>query len=113
MYVCDKILLYTTPIGVTALKKHYHNLLMTLPEDHMITVGRFCDFNMYKIPDEVLDQIVSSTNSQWSNELILNVIISATNNDYQLLGLSFLIERLATGAVLSCDCHNIEAFRNG
>jgi len=85
---------------------------MTLPEDHMITVGQFCDFDMYKIHDEVFDQIVSSTNSHWSNELILNVIISATDNDYQLLKLSFFIERLATGDVLS-DCHNIEAFRNG
>jgi len=111
LYVIQ-FLLYTTPVGVTALKKHYHNLLMTLPVDHTITVGRFCDFNMYKIRDEVFDQIVSSTNSQWSNKKILNLIISVTNNDYQLLGLSFLIERLATGDVLS-DCHNMEEFRNG
>ena len=87
---------------------------MTLPEDHMITLGRFYDFNMYKIHnEEIFGQITSSKNSQWANNILLNLIITVTKNDYRLLGLSFLIERLATGDVLSCDCHNIEAFRNG
>ena len=84
---------------------------MSLPEDHMITLQRF--YEMFKIRDEVVDQIVSSINSQWSNKKIFNLLISFTKNDNQLLGLSFLIERLTTGDLLISDCPNIESFRNG
>ena len=99
--------------GVATLKKHYNNLLMSLPEDHMITLRRMYDINIYEPRDEVVNQMVSSTDSQWSNKNILNSFISVTQNDNQLLGLSFLIEILATGDVLICDCPNIESFRNG
>ena len=86
---------------------------MNLPEDHMIILQRFYAINMFGIRDEVVDQIVSSTNSQWSNKKMFNSLISITKNDNQLLGLSFLIERLTTGGVLISDCPNIESFRNG
>ena len=99
--------------GVATLMKHYNNLWMSLPEDHMITLGRFFDIEMYKICDEVINQIVSSTNPQWSNKKILDLLISVTKNDYQLLGLSFLIETLATGDIIICDCPNIASFRGG
>ena len=68
---------------------------------------------MFGIHEDVVDQIVSSTDSQWSNKIIYNQLISFTKSDNQLLGLSFLIERLATGGVLVSDCPNIESFRNG
>ena len=100
------------PTGVAILTKHYNNLWMGLPEDHMITVERF--FDMYEICDDgVVDKLVSSTNSEWSNRMILNKLISQVQNDYQLLGFSFLIERLATGAILVSDCPNIASFRIG
>ena len=86
---------------------------MSLPENHLITLERFCDINLYGMYDEVVDQIVSSTNSQWSNKKILDILISLIDNDNQLLGLSFLIERLANGDVLISSCPNIELFRNG
>ena len=86
---------------------------MCLPEDHMITLQRFYEIDMYKVPDEVVDEIVLSTNSQWSNKKIFDGLISVTKNDYQLLGFSFLIERLATRNVLISDCPVIESFRNG
>ena len=99
--------------GTEILKKHYNNLWVSLPEDHMITLGRFYEINICKLSDEAVNQIVSSTNSQWSNCIILNGLILVTKNDNQLLGLSYLIERLATGGVLVSDCPNIESFRNG
>ena len=86
---------------------------MSLPEDHMITLKRFYDINMYKIQDEFVDQTISSTNPQWENKKIFNALISLTDNDHQLLGLSFLIERLATGDVSITDRPNIESFRKG
>ena len=79
----------------------------------MITLGRFYDIGIFKLHDEFVNQVVSSTDSQWSNKKIFNVLISVIENDNQLLGLSFLIERLATGDLLMCDCPNIESFRNG
>ena len=99
--------------GVATLKKHYNNLWKGLPEDHMITLGRFCDIKMYGIYDDVVDQIISSANSQWANMQIFNILISLIKNDFQLLGLSFLIERLTTGGLLISECPNIESFRNG
>ena len=102
------MLSFTILTGVATLKKHYNHLWMTLPEDHMITLER-----LRKIYDKLADDIVSYTNSQWSNNLIFDVLISLTKNDNQLLGLSFLIERVATGGVLVSDCPNIESFRKG
>ena len=86
---------------------------MSLPEDHMVTLERFYDFKMYGIPNEVVNKIVSSTNSHWSNKKIFDLLISATKTDCRLLGFSFLVERLATGGVLLSDCPHIQTFRNG
>ena len=103
----------TILIGVAALKMHYNNLLMSLPEDHLITLQRFCDIGIYELRDEAVNLIVSSTDSQWSNNIMFNSLISITKNDNQLLGLSFLIERLVTGEALISDSPKIESFRNG
>ena len=111
IYIATYIIIIST--GVATLKKHYNNLWMSLPEDHMITLERLHKMEMYTISDNVIDQIMSSTNSQWSNKKLLNLIISITKNDYQLLGLSFILERLEAGDVLMTDCPHIESFRNG
>ena len=79
----------------------------------MTTLGRFYDINMFKLSDEATGEILSSTNSEWANKIIFDLMIVITKNDSQLLGLSYLIERLATGGVLISDCPNIESFRNG
>ena len=92
------------------MEKHYDNLLMSLP-DHVITLERLHDMNMYEIQD--FDQILSSAEPHWLNKEIFNGLISLTANDYQLLELSFLIERLSSGDILISDCPNIESFRNG
>ena len=84
---------------------------MSLPEDHMITLQRCIE--TFRMRDEVVNQIISSTNSQCSNRKVLNRLISGTKNDNQLLGLSILIERLATGDILISDCPTIDSFRNG
>ena len=97
-------------IGIAILEKHYNNLLMSLP-DHVITLERLHDINMYEI--QYFDQIISSVKPCWSNKEIFNALISLTANDYQLLGLSFLIERLSTGDILISDCPNIQSYRNG
>ena len=86
---------------------------MSLPEDHMITLQRFYDIGIFELHDEVVAQIISSTDSQWSNKKIFNALISITKNDNHLLGLSFLIEKLVNGDVFLSDCPNIESFRNG
>ena len=82
---------------------------MSLSEDYMVTFQRFCTV----MNDKVVDQIVSMK-LQLSNQTMLDFLITTARNDYQLLGLSFLIERLATGdQALVNDCPNIESFRNG
>ena len=91
---------------------------MSLPENHMITLKRLLDIGKYKIPDEFVDQMRSSTNSRSSNKEILDRLICNTANDYQLLGLSFAIERLAIGEdkyplYEASDYPNIKLFRKG
>ena len=81
---------------------------MSLPENHMTTKERLKQIFKNKVIDEFL-----SSNYKCSNKIILNFLICITKNDNQLLGLSFLIERLATGGLLISDCPNIESFRNG
>ena len=76
---------------------------MSLPEDHLITLQRLSD-SIFKLKDTFVDQIISSENSQWPNQIMFNLLISSTKNDNQLLGLSYLIERLATGGLLISDC---------
>lgn len=82
---------------------------MILPEDHMLTLGQLYDI----LNIEVSDEIISSTDSQSSNKKIINLLISRIGNDNQLLALSCIIERLATGDVLISECPKIESFRNG
>ena len=82
---------------------------MSLPEDHMITMERLKQVFV----NEIIDLFVLSTNYQLSNKKIFNFLIDLTKSDNQLLGLSFLIERFATGGLLISDCPNIESFRNG
>ena len=86
---------------------------MNLPEDHLITLQRLSDNNIFELKDTFVDQIISSENSQWPNQIMFNLLISSTENDNQLLGLSYLIERLATGGLLISDCPIIESFRKG
>ena len=107
--MCIHLLLQSMLTGITTLKKHYNNLWMSLPEDHMITLRRLSD--IYKMHNVKSDNIFA--NCDLSNQEILNKLISDTKNDIQLLGLSFLIERLAFGDVLISDCPHIESFRNG
>ena len=104
--------------GVATLRKHYDNLWVTLPENHLITLERLLDIGKYKIPDEFVIQMKSSTNSWTSNKEILDRLIFNTANDYQLLGLSFVIERLAIGddaypLYETSDYPHIEPFRKG
>ena len=112
MVICAFINLCITT-GIATLKKHYKNLWMSLPKDHMTTLGRFYEINMFNLSDEATAQILSSTNSKWANKMIFDLMIVITKNDSQLLGLSFLMERLATGGVLISDCPNVESFRYG
>ena len=77
----------------------------------MITLAWW--LNMYEICDDDAIKIVLSKNAQWSNKTIVNRLIAETKNDYQLLGISILIERLATGDLLISVNPNIESFRNG
>ena len=117
MYVCTyvyiTIRMYVHALGMEMVKKHYNNLWMSLPANHTTTLERLLSILVCPLSDEALTQIVSSTNSEWANMMILNYLISLTANDNQLLGLSFLIERFATGDVFLLNCPDIESFRNG
>ena len=78
------------------LRKYYNDLWMSLPEDYMNTLHTF---NTNKPGDIAgggsivgIANLVSSC--QNPNKIMLDLLISTVNNDTQLLGFSYMLEKL-------------------
>ena len=81
LYVCN-IYVYTY-VGIAVLKKHYSALLKSLPEDHMVTLGRLC--KAIPVDDDVIDRVISCEDPAVANKRILLCLIMAVKNDKSLL----------------------------
>ena len=80
--------------GVALLRKHYNAFLMNLQPDCVITLMKCCDINIC-INNETLNRVMSCSSSLESNREILHFLIqSHVDNDYQLLGFSYLMQKL-------------------
>ena len=79
MYVCN---IY---VGIAVLKKYYGALLKSLPEDHMVTLGRLC--KTIPVDDDVVDQVISCEDPSVANKKILHILIMTVENDNNLLDL--------------------------
>ncbi|XP_065903832.1 uncharacterized protein [Dysidea avara] len=92
--------------GVAVLKKHYHTLLKNLPEDHMTTLGRLSQTT--ELSDQIVDQVISCSSSEESNQQILDYLIVTLKRDSGLLEFCSTVEKLLeTSAVvepLRADC---------
>ena len=76
------------------LRKYYNEFLMNLHPDCVVTLLKFCDMNVV-ISNETLNRIMSCSSSAEGNKEVLHFLIqSNVNNDYQLLGFSFLMQAL-------------------
>ena len=78
------------------LKKHYNDLWMSLPEDYIDTLHQFNSDKPGDITDAssitgIADLVSSCQNP---NKMMLDLLISTVNNDIQLLGFSYMLEKL-------------------
>jgi len=90
---------YSYSIGVAVLKKHYHTLLKSLPEDHMITLGRLSQNT--ELSDQTVDRVISCSSSEESNQQILDHLIMKVKRDNDLLEFCSTVEKLSeTSAVV-------------
>ena len=63
------------------LKKHYHNLLKSLPDDYMVTIGKLCESGVAKDNDQTVNTILSWPNAKFVNKKILEFLIGCIEND--------------------------------
>ena len=71
--------------GVAVLKKHYYNLLKSLPDNYMVTMEKLCQSGVAKNSDQTVNAILSWPNAEFANRKILDFLIGCINNDQDLL----------------------------
>ena len=85
---------------------------MSLPKNYMDTLEKFYKpggvINTHKITG-LSDLITACPNSTMSNQMLIDVLIFTTKNDTQLLGFSYLLEKLVKHSKVSV----MKSFRNG
>ena len=74
------------------LKKHYHTVLKSLPKDHMTTLGRLSQ--SIELSDQTVDQVISCSSSEESNQQILDYLIVSIKSSDGLLDFCSSLEKL-------------------
>ena len=85
--------------ALAVLKKHYHALWRSFPDDHMITLTTLC--GEFKVQDRAIEIITSCSTSEEANRTILNYIIYITNGDQQMNAFCNLMAKLINNPKLS------------
>ena len=95
------------------LRKYYDDLWMSLPKNCMDTLEKFYKPGGIIDTNKIIglfDLVTACPNSTVSNQMLIDVLIFCTaKNDTQLLGFSYLLERLVQDSKISV----IKSFRNG
>ena len=81
------------------LKKHYHVLWRSFPDDHMITLSTLC--GLITVHNEAIEAITSSSTPEEGNQGILNYIIYITNGDQHMNAFCELMAKLIDNPKLS------------
>lgn len=74
------------------LKKHYQTVLKSLPKDHMTTLGRLSQST--ELSDQTVDQVISCSSSEESNQQILDYLIVSIKSSDGLLDFCSSLEKL-------------------
>ena len=107
MYVHTWACVYSTALAI--LKKHYHALWMSLPDDHLITLIVLSD--VAKNLNPKLIQVVTTLRSpEHANQLMLDYVIFILKGDQQMMAFCNLIEKMINNPALS---KVISALRTG
>ena len=92
-YVNDlRLLLFVYITGFADLRAHYQNILHSMPDDHVLTVGKL----QKCFSDDQICVILSSSNSTIANKLILDYLIERMSCREELLDLFDQLESITT-----------------
>ena len=94
--------------ALAVLKKHYHALWRSFPDDHMITLTTLC--GEFKVQDRAIEMITRCSTSEEANRTILDYIIFITNGDQQMNAFCNLMAKLINNPKLS---RVVGGLRNG
>ena len=82
-------------LGIIALKKHYYNLLKSLPDNFMITMEKLCQSKSLDIDcSKAVDELLSCPSSEDANRKILDMLIDGIEKDRHFFALCVLMEAL-------------------
>ena len=98
--------IYLTALQV--LKKHYHSLWRSFPEDYMSSLTTVCA--EYKVSDEIIELITSYPTADQCNQELLNFLVFITRTDDNVMAFCNLIGKLITNPKLS---RIVSALRKG
>ena len=98
MYVCMYVYLFIK-LALQVLKKHYHSLWRSFPEDYMSSLTTVCA--ECRVSDEVIELITSYSTADQCNQELLNYIIFITRTDDNMMAFCKLMEKLITNPRLS------------
>ena len=93
-------------VAIAVLKKHYYDVLRSLPSDHMISLGRLCQ--VATVLDTTVDKIISCSSSEESNREIVDTLIYMTDSDSGLVKFCDALE-----AIVGRSSGVIESLRSG
>jgi len=94
------------------LRKYYNELWISLPENYLVTLqwlSKSEDIIDASNMTHLVDLAISCPNATMSNKIILDLLIFTAKNDFQLLGFSYLLEKIMQDSKLVV----IQSFRNG
>ena len=110
LYVCLKLHAESTflhIVGRLLLKRYYNFLWKNFPQDHLVSLGRFC--KLVPLSDDVVDIIVSSSPDE-GNQKLLNICVVTIENDKSLPRFCSLVEHIIDNPKLS---QLLKIFRDG
>ena len=76
----------------TVLKAHYHTILHLMPDEYELTVGKLQNY----ISVDQICAILSSSNSNSANKIILDCLIERMSCKEELLDLCHQLENITT-----------------
>ena len=95
LYTC----ISRTSVGRMVLKRYYNFLWKNFPQDHLVSLGRFC--KLVPLSDDVVDLIVSSSSPEEANQKLLNICVVTIEKDKALLSFCDIVDKIIDNPKLS------------
>ena len=81
------------------LKRYYNFLWKNFPQDHLVSLGRFC--KLVPLSDDIVDMIVSSSSPEEGHQKLLNICVITIEKDKALLTFCDIVDKIIDNPKLS------------